>query len=91
MQTAGTSTMWGMTQPVWREKFHLCVFDSSQVLKLVVAHNMDAGARLRPPPAPLRRAVRSGRLCAERAEPLEVRIEEAVGLLNVLPLGSRGL
>lgn len=47
VQTAGTSTMWGMTQPVWREKFHLCVFDTTQVLKLVVAHNMDAGA---PPP-----------------------------------------
>ena len=43
VQTASTSTLWGTTQAVWREKFHLCVFDSSQVLKLVVAHNMEYG------------------------------------------------
>ena len=45
MQTASTATKYNVTQPEWREKFHLCVFESNQVLKLVIAHNMEYSAR----------------------------------------------
>ncbi len=48
MQTASTATKYNVTQPEWREKFHLCVFESNQVLKLVIAHNMEYSARQPP-------------------------------------------
>ena len=44
VQTASTLTKYNATQPIWREKFHLCVFESNQVLKLVIAHNMEYSA-----------------------------------------------
>lgn len=44
VQTASTATKYNATQPEWREKFHLCVFESNQVLKLVIAHNMEYSA-----------------------------------------------
>ena len=46
VQTASTATKYNVTQPEWREKFHLCVFESNQVLKLVIAHNMEYSASL---------------------------------------------
>jgi len=48
VQTASTATKYNVTQPEWREKFHLCVFESNQVLKLVIAHNMEYSARQPP-------------------------------------------
>ncbi len=48
MQTASTVTKYNVTQPEWREKFHLCVFESNQVLKLVIAHNMEYSASRSP-------------------------------------------
>jgi hypothetical protein len=30
--------------PAWQEKTYLCVYDSAQVLKVVMAHNMETGA-----------------------------------------------
>lgn len=43
VQMATTSTRWNTVQPAWREKFHLCVYDASQVLKIILAHNMETG------------------------------------------------
>ncbi len=43
MQTATTTTRWNTVQPVWREAYHLCVYDAAQVLKIVLAHNMETG------------------------------------------------
>ena len=44
VQTASTATKYNATQPDWHEKFHLCVFESNQVLKLVISHNMEYSA-----------------------------------------------
>lgn len=43
MQTATTTTRWNTVQPVWREAYHMCVYDAAQVLKIVLAHNMETG------------------------------------------------
>lgn len=43
VQSATSSTQWNTVAPAWREQYHLCVYDSAQVLKLVMAHNMETG------------------------------------------------
>jgi hypothetical protein len=44
VQSATTTTRWNTVAPAWREKTYLCVYDSAQVLKVVMAHNMETGA-----------------------------------------------
>jgi hypothetical protein len=44
VQSATTTTRWNTVAPAWQEKTHLCVYDSAQVLKVVMAHNMETGA-----------------------------------------------
>jgi len=45
VQAGTTTTVWNTKEPRWGagEAFHLCVYDADQVVKVVLAHNMDGG------------------------------------------------
>jgi hypothetical protein len=53
VQSATTTTRWNTVAPAWREKTYLCVYDSAQVLKVVMAHNMETGATCFPKHLPV--------------------------------------
>eukprot|EP00208_Stichococcus_sp_RCC1054_P005462 CAMPEP_0206148526 /NCGR_PEP_ID=MMETSP1473-20131121/36862_1 /ASSEMBLY_ACC=CAM_ASM_001109 /TAXON_ID=1461547 /ORGANISM="Stichococcus sp, Strain RCC1054" /LENGTH=511 /DNA_ID=CAMNT_0053545887 /DNA_START=207 /DNA_END=1739 /DNA_ORIENTATION=- len=46
VQAGTTSTVWNTKEPRWgpQEAFHLCVYDAHQVVKIVLAHNMEGGS-----------------------------------------------
>lgn len=54
-QAGTTSTAWNTREPRWgpQEAFHLCVYDAAQVVKIVLAHDMEGGAPPPPPPPSL--------------------------------------